>query len=229
MLKTLAALALLPLVAGALWALLGPLGALLRSAETTWPFLAGAAAYLPFGLASRGSGKAYILAHELSHAAAAALCGIKVGGISVGRRAGHVKLSGSNAFVDLAPYFVPLYALAAALAYGVALYFADLRPYRPWFTALVGFLLSFHLVNTAAVMAGPVQSDFRKAGGVVFSFSMALLANALFLALCLKALYPAAFSLKGYLGEALGRAASIAEGLGRFLEAAVNTAKMYIG
>ncbi|KAF0126181.1 MAG: hypothetical protein FD189_693 [Elusimicrobia bacterium] len=227
--KTLAALALLPLVAGALWALLGPIGALLRSAETTWPFLIGAAAYLPFGLASRGSGRAYILAHELSHAAAAALCGIKVGRISVGRNAGHVKLAGSNAFVDLAPYFVPLYAAAAALAYGLALYFVDLRPYRAWFTALTGFLLSFHLLNTAAVMAGPVQSDFRKAGGVFFSFSMVLLANAFFLALCLKALYPAAFPLKGYFADALGRAAAIANGLWQLLEAAVNTAKIYAG
>lgn len=228
MTKTLAALALLPLVAGALWALLGPLGALLRSAETTWPFLLGAAVYLPFGLISRGSGRAYILAHELSHAAAAALCGIKVGGISVGRRAGHVRLASSNAFVDLAPYFVPLYALAAALAYGIALYFADVRPYRAWFTALTGFLLSFHLVNTAAVMTGPLQSDFRKAGGVLFSFSMALLANAFFLALCLKALYPAAFSLKGYFADAMGRAGTIADGVWRFLAAAANTAKMYL-
>lgn len=228
MTKTLAALALLPLVAGALWALLGPVGALLRSAETTWPFLLGAAAYLPFGLVSRGSGRAYILAHELSHAAAAALCGIKVGKISVGRNAGHVRLVSSNAFVDLAPYFVPFYALAAALAYGVAFYFADLRPYRPWFTALTGFLISFHLVNTAAVMTGPLQSDFRKAGGALFSFSMALLANAFFLALCLKALYPAAFSLKGYFADALDRAALAAEGFWRFLEAAFNTAKMYI-
>jgi len=227
--KTLAALALLPLAAGALWALLGPLGALLRSAGTTWPFILGAAAYLPFGLASRGSGKAYILSHELTHAAAAALCGIKVGGISVGRRAGHVKLAGSNAFVDLAPYFVPLYALAAALAYFVSPYFVDLRPFRHWFTALTAFLLSFHLVNTAAVMAGPVQSDFRKAGGVVFSFSLVLLANALCLALCLKALYPAAFSLKDFFSSACHRAALIAWGAGRLLEAAINTAKIYFG
>jgi hypothetical protein len=208
---------------------LGPVGALLRSAETTWPFLLGAAAYLPFGLVSRGSGRAYILAHELSHAAAAALCGIKVGRISVGRRAGHVALGGSNAFVDLAPYFVPLYALAAALAYGLALYFVDLTPWRPQLTALTGFLLSFHLVNTAAVMAGPVQSDFRKAGGVIFSFSTVLLANAVCLALCMKALYPAAFPLKGYFSAALARAGLIAGGLLRFLEAAANTAKMYAG
>jgi hypothetical protein len=227
--KTAAALALLPLTAGALWALLGPVGALLRSAENTWPFLLGAAAYLPFGLASRGSGRAYILAHELSHAAAAALCGIKVGKISVGRRAGHVTLAASNAFVDLAPYFVPLYALAAALAYGLALYFFDLSPWRPWFTALTGFLISFHLVNTAAVMAGPVQSDFRKAGGVIFSFSMALLANAFFLALCIKALYPEAFSLKAYFSSALANAAGITAALRRLLEAAVNTAKIYAG
>ncbi|HNT97259.1 MAG TPA: hypothetical protein PKK31_03220 [Elusimicrobiales bacterium] len=229
MMKTLAALALLPLAAGALWALLGPLGALLRSAGTTWPFLLGAAAYLPFGLASRGSGKAYILAHELAHAAAAALCGIRVGKISVGRRAGSVKLAASNAFVDLAPYFVPLYALAAALAYFVSFYFVDLRPLRHWFTALTGFLLSFHLVNTAAVMAGPVQSDFRKAGGVLFSFSMVLLANAVCLAFCVKALYPGAFSLRGYFSAVLARAALITGDLLRFLEAAANTAKIYAG
>jgi hypothetical protein len=187
------------------------------------------AAYLPLHFAGKSPGRAYVVSHELAHALAAALCGIKIRKISVRSREGFVAMASSNTFVELAPYFVPLYALAAALAYGLAVYFLDLSSYRNWFTGLTGFLLSFHLVNTAAVMAGPLQSDFRKAGGALFSFSLVLLANSVFLTLCLKALYPGTFSLKDYFASVLARTAAIAAALWHFLANAANTAKIYFG
>ena len=112
-------------------------------------------------------------------------------------------LDSTNAFISLAPYVIPLYTLAVAAAYWLAGRFWDAAPLRPWFLAAAGFTLAFHLLNTADILSGPVQSDLRKAGGPVFSIPLLLLLNCLGLAAALKMLFPGLLNMRLYSARVL--------------------------
>ncbi len=169
-----------------------------------------------------------MLAHELSHAAAALLSGVRVRKIAVKKTGGYVALDATNTFISLAPYFIPFYAVAAGLLYSLAAFFWNMAPYRPYFTAVAGFFLAFHFINTIGILAGPVQSDLKKAGGLFFSLSLLTLLNALCLVLILKLIFPGLISLRAYAAGAASDTATLL----RWAYAAVlylfNTAKMYL-
>ncbi len=200
----------------------------LSHVAVTLPLLLGAAAYLALHKPLSKSGYLYVAAHELSHALAAVLSGVKIKKISVNRRGGYVLLNASNAFITLAPYFVPFYALTAALTYFAAGYFMDVRPARPWFLALIGFLLSFHALSTAEILAGPLQSDIKKAGGRAFSYTMITALNSLAAALIIKLLFPGLLSLRAYLAEIFLRTREIFIFLAKAAVYGFNTAKIYL-
>ncbi len=159
--------------------------------KITLPFTIGFIVYIPFHFYSKHSSYLYVLAHELTHAVAAILNGIKIKKISVGKNNGYVTLSRDNLFISLAPYFIPFYALIISAIYFVAGEFTDLSKYRMIFVALIGFFTSFHIVNAIEItFFGPLQSDLKKAGGRIFSFLIIILLNCLALILIFKALYP---------------------------------------
>ncbi|MFA5160880.1 MAG: hypothetical protein WC421_01425 [Elusimicrobiales bacterium] len=162
---------------------------------TGW-FCGGFALYAALHFALGGAGVIYVFAHELAHAAAAALCGYRVSGFSAGSGGGEVKVEGSSGFVALAPYCVPVYAVVCALAYGAASLKWDMSPYRGWFCGALGFFLSFHLVNTMEIIWKTKQSDLRQAGGAFFSLAVIIAANSLVLLLSFKLLYPRLISLR---------------------------------
>jgi hypothetical protein len=224
--KTLIGIALAPAAAAAAWATAAALGPPLAKFNVTFPLLGGAGACLLLHAAGRGS-RLYVAAHELTHAMAAVLIGVRVRKISVGRKSGYILLDSTNTFISLAPYFIPFYTLAAAGTYWTAAYFADVRPYRPWFLAAAGFTLAFHLLHTADILSGPVQSDLKKAGGPVFSLPLLLLLNCLGLAAALKLLFPELLSLHAYAHRVL---AAQTWAYGHIYSAAAyaaNTAKIY--
>ena len=95
-----------------------------------------------------------------------------------------------NAFVVLAPYFLPGYVVLTALVYVIASLFVDLTPYRQAFLFLIGFFTAFHWVQTVKTLFEADQPDLKLAGGKVFSLVMIGLANLLVLALVLKGLFP---------------------------------------
>ena len=173
---------------------------------TGW-FCGGFALYAALHLALGGAGAFYVFAHELAHAAAAALCGYKVRGFSVGARGGEVTVEGSSGFVALAPYCAPVYAAACALAYGAASLKWDMSPYRGWFCAALGFFLSFHLLNTIEVIWKTKQSDLRQAGGAFFSAAVIIAANSLIMLFSFKLLYPQLISLRAAGSGVAGRTA----------------------
>lgn len=235
--KLLAALLLTPLAAGAAFAAGALILPALSNFKITFPLLLGAAAYcaahfLPFPALRRRAGGGgryfYVLAHELSHAAAALLSGARVRKIAVKKTGGYVALDSTNAFISLAPYFIPFYAVAAGLLYSLAAFFWNMAPYRPWFTALAGFFLAFHFINTADILAGPVQSDLRKAGGVFFSLALLTLLNALCLVLILKLLFPGLISLKAYAARARGDTLTLLRWAYAAVSYVFKTAKMYL-
>jgi hypothetical protein len=225
--KTLTGLALAPAALAAAWATAAALGPALGKFSATLPLLAGALACLAFHLSGRGR-RLYVTAHELTHALAALATGTKIHRISVRRNSGYVLLDSTNAFISLAPYFVPFYTLAVSAAYWTAGRAWDLAPYRAWFLAAAGFTLAFHLLHTADILAGPVQSDLRKAGGPIFSLPLLLLLNCLGLAAALKLLFPELLSLRAYGAGVLQAQVAAYSAIYKAALYLANTAKIYI-
>jgi len=111
------AVLLLPIcygMAAGLWEILRPFK---NVPEGSFYFLAGMAGYVAFQWVFFRPIRTYVFGHELSHALAAWLSGAKVRHFRVSKKGGSVSVSKSNVFVALAPYVLPLYALAVMGAY----------------------------------------------------------------------------------------------------------------
>jgi hypothetical protein len=226
-LKTILGVLMAPAALAAAWATAAALAPALARFGVTFPLLAGALGCLLLHAGGRGK-RLYVAAHELTHALAAVFSGVRVRKISVRKTSGYVLLDSTNAFISLAPYFIPFYTLAAAAAYWLAGRFLDAAPLRPWFLGAAGFTLTFHLLHTADILSGPVQSDLKKAGGPVFSLPLLLLLNCLGLAAALKLLFPELLSLKSYLARVTAAQAYAYRELYQAAAYCVNTAKIYI-
>lgn len=186
----LAGLLLLPVCA----ALVRALGDEVRSlgaagADTSVLWLAGGAALwaLLYALLPRPV-RAYVLAHELSHALWALLLGARVGRIRVGAAGGSVRISRSNVWITLAPYFFPFYTALVAAAYALAAALGDPRPWASVWLGLIGLTWSFHLTFTASALAVH-QTDLEEYG-YLFSLSLIWALNLLALGLGIAAVSP---------------------------------------
>lgn len=158
-------------------------------------FVAGLVVYSGIHYGYYNFSRPYVFAHEMTHALAALLCGCRIKDVSIGHDSGYVKMDRCNAFVVLAPYFVPAYVLAAALVYVIADLFVDVSPYRQVFLFVIGFFTAFHFIQTFKTLFEADQPDLKLAGGKVFSVVMITLANLVVLAVVLKALFPETVSL----------------------------------
>lgn len=165
-----------------------------------WPtamkwFAGGAAAFAALAVLFWRPVIVYVFAHELVHALATWLCLGQVTNLQASAAGGKVTTSKSNTFIRLAPYFVPLYAMLAALLF-VALD-AGWRPmaeYRWALSAALGFTMAFHVGFTLwSLNRG--QPDL-KPDGWLFSLVIIYLANVLVLAAML------GIALTGSLGGA---------------------------
>lgn len=136
----------------------------------------------------------YVFAHECTHALAAWATGGKVFSFVVRKQSGYVDLSHSNAFIALAPYWVPLYALLSVAAYRLVLWWGAPPYAREVFLALMGASLAFHFSHTVEALWVTHQSDLDEAG---FLFSMALIVflNGVLLLAAVKCLFPQDVSL----------------------------------
>ena len=224
--KVFASLIISPLTAAAAFATAALAFSALTRIQASLPLLIGAALYCPLHFWLPANRFFYVLAHELSHALAALVSGVKIKKINVRKNGGYVVMNATNAFISLAPYFIPFYALAAGLAYGLASFFWNMAPYRPFFTGATGFFLTFHLLHTGDILTGPVQSDLKKAGGVLFSLSMVVLLNSLCLAVALKLIFPDLVSLRHYAASVWTGAGAIADWLFTAASYVANTAKL---
>ena len=225
--KPLIGIFLAPAALSAAWATAGMLAPALGRFGVTFPLLCGALACLLFHWSGRGK-RLYVAAHELTHALAALCSGVRVRKISVKKTGGYVLLDSTSTFISLAPYVVPFYTLAVAAAYWLAGRFWDAAPLRPWFLAAAGFTLAFHLLHTTDILAGPVQSDLRKAGGPLFSLPLLLLLNCLGLAAALKMLFPGLLSLRAYSARVLETQGEAYRVVFSAVSYVFNTAKIYL-
>lgn len=134
----------------------------------------------------------YVFAHEITHAISAMCCGYKAQNLQVGEDSGQVKVSGTNTFVFLAPYCLPLYAVLILLIY---FFWHLLSPdtafkYKDIFLFLFGFFIMFHLMHTFGTLQETEQSDVIKAGGSVFSYAVIILSNVLIIFGLLEICFP---------------------------------------
>ncbi len=153
-------------------------------------FAGGAAVYGAIHFWVYDFSRVYVLGHELTHAVAALLCGYRIKDISVRQDSGYVKLTRCNAFVALAPYFIPAYTVALGLLYCALSWVTDLTSYRWFFVALAGFCTAFHFVQTFKTLFEADQPDLRMAGGKVFSAVSITFVNLIILAVLCKVLFP---------------------------------------
>lgn len=182
-----AGIAMWPLAWSAWRAVAAVLGAVGMSGPAE-PVAWAAAGFAAFSLVWVFAGRpvrAYVLAHELTHALFGILCGARVGKLEVAAHGGSVTLSKSNMLITLSPYFFPFYVFILALAALAARLAAGALPCPPAWLAAAGFLWGFHCHFTVAALATR-QPDVIEYGRV-FSWTLILLANAAFFAFSLAA------------------------------------------
>lgn len=153
-------------------------------------FVLGIAVYAGIHYRFYNFSRMYVFAHEMTHALAAVLCGIHIKDVHIGKESGYVKMSRTNTFVVLAPYFVPAYVIVCALIYAGLSLFVDMNPYRQVVLFAIGFFMAFHFIQTFHTLWEADQPDLKLAGGKFFSCVSIVLANMLVLAAVLKILFP---------------------------------------
>jgi hypothetical protein len=191
--------------------LISPTGLLMAGGFLLWLF---------FYIALPRPLRAYVLAHELSHALWGLLHGRRVSQLRVSRQGGSVRIEKPNTLIVLAPYFFPFYTILVVLAYGIGSIFTDLTSWRPVWLAAVGLTWGFHVTFTVSALLDH-QSDIQKVGHL-FSYTFIFWLNALGLALWLVAVGPASLL---DLGTTLARESWVAA---RFCGETLATAAIWI-
>lgn len=154
---------------------------ILKAYNITVCFVIGLLAYVLVHRFIYDFSRPYVFAHELTHAISAMCCGYKAQNLQVGQESGQVKVSGTNIFIFLAPYCLPLYAVLILFIY---FFWQLLDPqtafkFKDIFLFLFGFFIMFHLYHTVKTLKETEQSDILKAGGTVFSITIIILCNVL--------------------------------------------------
>ena len=190
-LKLLIGIILLPSVMFFLCDFMQVLLVIIKNFHLTFSFLLGGIIYLLIHKFVYNFSRFYVFAHEATHALAALCCGYKVSGMKVKEESGYTKVSDVNTFVLLAPYCLPLYAIACILIFYITgLFWKEILAYDKVFVGLLGFFMAFHLVHTYKTLTDTQQSDISLAGGGVFSFALIALANLTLAVLLIKFLFP---------------------------------------
>jgi hypothetical protein len=173
--KTIVALLLLPVCAGAamaLWLVLQASG----KADLVWvATVSGAACWLSIYLLLPKPMWIYVFGHELTHALCTWMLGGRVKKFKAGSSGGHVIVTRSNFFVALAPYFFPLYAILVMLIFGFGHWLWNWRNYLVWFHLLLGAAYAFHVTLTWHILKHE-QSDIAEQG-YIFSAVVIFLGN----------------------------------------------------
>lgn len=144
-------------------------------------FIIGFAFWIVLFFVLPPAARAYVLAHELTHALWGLAMGARVHQIKTSARGGSVTLSKSNFLITLAPYFFPLYTFLVLLLYYALSFFFSLRAYEPFWLGLMGLTWAFHLTFTLATLRQR-QPDIQ-AHGRIFSWALIYFVNLLVLGL----------------------------------------------
>ena len=173
--KTIIAILLLPVCAGALeafWRVLRGSG----GADTTWvATLGGAACWLVIYLLLPRPMWVYVFGHELTHVLWTWLFGGRVKRFKATSGGGHVVITKTNFLISLAPYFFPLYAVLVVLVFLTGHLIWNWTAYAPVFHLLLGGAYAFHVTLTGHILKTR-QSDITEQG-YIFSAVIIFLGN----------------------------------------------------
>jgi len=181
LLRFLTGAALVPLCVAVTLALLDvlrhiPGSGSLFSPETFW-LLTGYVLWLCMWFFLPQPVRAYVVAHELTHALWALLFGGRARNLRVTDSGGSVRLTKSNMLITLAPYFFPFYTMfVIVLRFLVGLFAADV-PYPLAWLFFVGLTWGFHITFTVQSLM-VTQPDIMEYGRlfsyvVIFLFNLA--------------------------------------------------------
>ncbi|MFC1643878.1 hypothetical protein ACFL5C_00930 [Candidatus Omnitrophota bacterium] len=136
----------------------------------------GVLAYLLFHVLVIRPAYLYVLGHECVHVLATWLCGGKIVSFSVTPSGGSVVTSKTNFFIELSPYFVPLYTILLGPAFLLLRAAGKGSPLLSVvFVFLVGVTLAFHFVMTSEVIRLR-QPDIVRSG-LIFSLILIFICN----------------------------------------------------
>lgn len=176
--RFLAGAALLPLCVASTLTLLDvlrrvPSSHSLVSPETAW-LLTGFVIWLAMWFFLPQPVRAYVIAHEVTHVVWAWLFGGRAHDLRFSDRGGSVRLTKSNVWITLAPYFFPLYTiLVIGIRFAVGL-FTEVPAPLLWLF-LVGLTWSFHVTFTIQSLM-ITQPDIQEYGRL-FSYAFIYLFN----------------------------------------------------
>ena len=118
----------------------------LISPETIW-LLTGYFLWLGMWFFLPSPVRVYVVAHELTHALWGVLFGARVSNLNVSAKGGSVRLTKTNMFITLAPYFFPFYTILVILLRLLVGCFTDV-PYPLVWLFFVGLTWGFHVTFT---------------------------------------------------------------------------------
>jgi hypothetical protein len=171
----------------------------------------------------------YVLGHELTHALWGLLFGARPSDVRVSESGGSVKLTKSNIFITLAPYFFPFYTFVVIVAALVTFAFLRPLPFLPLWMFLIGFTWAFHVLFTLETLTQR-QPDV-KLYGRIFSWVFILLVNIALVLVWMAATTPLTFAQLG--GILVERILSAYSGVAMFfwnvLAWLVNLVRRYFG
>lgn len=121
----------------------------------------------------------YVFGHELTHALWVWVLGGRVHRFEVGPDGGYILADRTNTWIALAPYFFPIYSIAAIVLYGVAGLIFDVAPYAFILYGALGLTWGFHFTFTCW-MIWKGQPDLYY-GGTFFSLVVIYTLNLLIL------------------------------------------------
>jgi len=181
MFRLVAGLALIPLCVAVTSALLDLLRGLagdsgrLFSPEALWLGI-GYTLWLVLWFTLPQPARAYVMAHELTHALWALLFGARIRKMRVSATGGSVSLSKTNLLITLAPYFFPFYTVLVLLLRWLVGCFVQPVPLPYVWLFLVGLTWGFHLCfNVQSLLTR--QPDILEYGrilsyAVIYIFNM---------------------------------------------------------
>jgi len=142
----------------------------------------------------------YTLGHEAIHILATWLCGGYVTNVNISRSGGSVSTSKTNFFIELSPYFIPIYTVLLIFLVPVVRYKLSNSQFLASYIFLLGFTLGMHLIMTAEVLKIR-QPDLMKSG-YPFSLSLIFMGNLIIVFLILSG-FTRDLSFKAYLFKSM--------------------------
>jgi len=121
--------------------------------------------------------RTYVLGHELTHALWGLCFGAVPSDVRVSASGGSVKLTKTNVFITLAPYFFPFYTFVVIVVALITYAFLRPLPFLPLWMFLIGFTWAFHVLFTLETLTQR-QPDV-KLYGRIFSWTLIFAVNVL--------------------------------------------------